>query len=184
MHSYVAMLRGINVGGRNRVAMADLESLVEELGFGNVRTYVQSGNIVFHGTGGTAEVASALGDGLRSTLGLDVPVVVRTTEQLDEVIASNPFAGDGMDPASQPTLFHVTFLAGTPDPDQAGKLAAAAGRYAPDACRLVGSDVYLHIPGGYGNTKLSNTFFERNLSMVATTRNWRSVLTLATMAGG
>jgi uncharacterized protein (DUF1697 family) len=175
--SYVAMLRSINVGGRNRVAMADLRSLVEGLGYRDVATHVQSGNVVLTGTGASATVAGRIADRITAQLGLEVPVIVRNRRELAAVIKGVPYSGaDG-----EPTQHHVTFLAERPTAANVTTLAGKAAPFAPDRCDVVGKDVYLHCPGGYGNTKLNNTFIERHLDVTATTRNWRTVNTLAEM---
>ena len=185
MTTFVALLRSINVGGRNRVLMGDLASLVESLGFGRVETYLQSGNVVFTGNGTPNSVARAIEVGVAGELGLEVPVVVRSLRQLNRSLGANPFLRSGVDPKS----LHVTFLAGAPSPDRPsapGRLGTSSGEgdsYGGDRFEVVGSDVFVHCPGGYGSTKLNNAFFERRTGMVATTRNWRTVTTLARMAG-
>jgi uncharacterized protein (DUF1697 family) len=185
MTTFVALLRSINVGGRNRVLMGDLASLVESLGFDGVETYVQSGNVVFTGRGTPTSAARAIEGGIVGELGLEVPVIVRSTRQLARLIEANPFRRSGADPKS----LHVTFLAGMPPPDRRRLVVGsetprgADDPYGDDRFELVGSDVFVHCPGGYGSTKLNNGFFERRTGLVATTRNWRTVTTLAGMAG-
>lgn len=184
MTTFVALLRSINVGGRNRVLMGDLASLVESLGFEDVETYVQSGNVVFTGRGAPASAARAIEGGITAELGLEVPVIVRSDRQLTRVLGADPFFRTGADPK----YLHVTFLSAAPAPDRRQLLARgdASGGDAPfgdDRFELVGSEVFVHCPGGYGTTKLNNTFFERRTGVVATTRNWRTVTTLARMAG-
>ena len=185
MTTFVALLRSINVGGRNRVLMADLASLVESLGFGDVETYVQSGNVVFTGSGAPKSAARAIEGAIADQLGLEVPVMVRSRKQLSGLLEVNPFLRSGADPK----FLHVTLLAGPPAPDRRQLLVGsetASGvdhPYGDDRFELVGSDVFLHCPGGYGTTKLNNAFFERRTGVVATTRNWRTVTTLARMAG-
>ncbi len=181
----VALLRSVNVGGRNRVPMAELRTMAETLGFGSVQTYVQSGNLVLTGSGAPTTVARTLEEGLATTFGLEVPVIVRSTRQLTRILEANPFAGPGVDPKT----VHVTFLTGPPAPERAESLAQTAadtdseGAFGDDRFALAGTDIFLHCPGGYGVTKLNNGFFERRCGVVATTRNWRTVTTLATMAG-
>jgi uncharacterized protein (DUF1697 family) len=176
---FVAMLRSVNVGGRNRLAMADLRHLVSALGFGDVTTYVQSGNVVFSGSGSAPTVARAIGTRLGADLGLDVPVLVRTAPQLRAVLGGNPFVGGAIDPKT----VHVTFLAHRPTSDKVGELEALTGQFGDDRFEVGATHVYLHCPGGYGETKLNNTYLERRLGTTATTRNWRTVTTLAEMAG-
>jgi uncharacterized protein (DUF1697 family) len=160
--------------------MPDLVALVEALGFGDVTTYLQSGNVVFSGKGSSPSVASAIEGAIQNELGLNVPVIVRTKPELEKIAANSPYA----EVEGDQKLFHVTFLAETPTGDSLKKLAGPPDRFGDDEFKVVGKDVYLYIPGGYGETKLNNAFFEKRLGLVATTRNWRSVTTLAGMAGG
>ncbi len=179
MGTLVVMLRSINVGGRNKVAMADLVSLMTALGFTDVATYLQSGNVVCSGRSGPRVVARTIASGIEETLGLSVPVVVRTGRELAGVLHGNPLA----DLDDDPTKLHVTFLDRIPDPERVGRLEAEAERFHPDRLTVVGADVFLHCPGGYGETALSTVFLERRLGATATTRNWRTVEALAELAG-
>jgi uncharacterized protein (DUF1697 family) len=172
--TYVAMLRGINLGGHKRVAMQDLRALVAALPAQDVQTYVQSGNVVFRSGQTAAALVSALEERIRSGLGLDVTVLLRTEAQLRRVVSGNPFAG--VDVAK----LHVTFLAEKPARDGARELEASD--FHPDGLRVVGQEVYLHCPNGYGRSKLGNTFLERRLGTAATTRNWKTVTALADLA--
>jgi uncharacterized protein (DUF1697 family) len=179
--TFVALLRGVNVGG-HRLPMAELRALVEGMGHTRVRTYVQSGNLVFEGTGTPDRLAAELAAALADHCDFEVPVIVRSAEGLARTVAANPFLDEGLDPNAEPKLFHVTFLGGAPDAGAVAALEEATERYRPDTFRWRGTDVYLHIPGGYGETKLTNALFEKKLGVPATTRNWRSVTTLASMA--
>jgi uncharacterized protein (DUF1697 family) len=186
MSTYVGMLRSINVGGRNRMAMRDLERLVTSLGFGRVATYLQSGNLVFTGTGSPAATARTIEQGITTEFGLDVPVIVRSKAQFTRVLGGSPYARPELDP----TTLHVTFLSQSPAPERSrrlaevAELAASDGTFGPDRFEIAGDAVYLHCPGGYGVTKLNNTFFERRLGVTATTRNWRTVTALADLVAG
>jgi uncharacterized protein (DUF1697 family) len=174
----VAMLRGVNVSGRNRLSMDDLRGLVEAAGGRDVRTYIQSGNAVFGSRRSTAALAGSLEKALEGVLGNRVPVLVRTGDELERVVHANPFVPAGEDPG----VLHVTFLGTVPDP---GAVASALTRPAgDDGFQVVGRQVYLRCPGGYGNTKLTNTFFEKALGSEATTRNWRTVTKLVELARG
>jgi uncharacterized protein (DUF1697 family) len=175
--TYVALLRGINLGARNKVAMPDLRALFGALGAQDVSTYVQSGNVVFKSPEGPAELRAAAEEHIKRDLGLDVTVLLRTRTELAAIVADNPFARD----EREPTTLHVTFLAEAPDAERARELDPTASD--PDEFRIVGRDVYLHCPNGYGRSKLSNAFFERRLGVAATTRNWRTVTTLAELSG-
>ena len=173
---YVAMLRGINLGSRNRIAMADLRRLVEELGGEDVHTYVQSGNVVFRSRAARAELERALAQSIRSALGLDVTVLVRTAAQLAKIVAGNPFLASGADPGK----LHAALLATRPALERVRRLREAD--FAPDELHVSGGVVYLHCPHGYGRSKLSNAFLEKQLAVTGTTRNWRTVTTLAELA--
>jgi uncharacterized protein (DUF1697 family) len=177
MTTYVALLRGINVSGKNKVKMEDLRAIVGSLGCERVQTYIQSGNVVFDSsTRSAAKVSDEISGAITRELALDVTVLVRTAADLTTVLATSPLDRNGVDT----TKLHVTFLASTPP---AAKLRALADVDAsPDALAVVGREVYVHCPNGYGRTKLNNTFFEKRLGVGATTRNWRTVQTLAALA--
>jgi uncharacterized protein (DUF1697 family) len=174
LQTWIALLRGINLGARNKVPMAELRELFEELGAEDVKTYVQSGNVVFHSSLARDKLKRAIEDAIRSRFGLDIMVVLATKEELDALVAANPFAADQPDP----TKLHVTFLAEAPRGDP-----LAERRFEPDDFLVAGVAVYLHCPQGYGRSKLSNAFFEKQLGVAATTRNWRTVTALAELAG-
>ena len=176
--TYAALLRGINLGARNRVAMADLRKIVEGIGAEDVSTYVQSGNVVLRSRLTANGVASAIEKGIRESLGLEVPVLVRSARQLRALVEANPFAGPKVDV----TTLHVTFLAAKPEAKQVAELRGEA--FDPDALELVRGDICVSCPNGYGRTKLSNAYLERRLGVPATTRNWRTVTTLADLTGG
>jgi uncharacterized protein (DUF1697 family) len=173
---YAALLRGINLGRHKRVAMADLRALVEALGCADVRTYVQSGNVVFRSDRGAADLVRAIEKAIDKKLGLDVTVMIRTDRQLCNLVAKNPFLGPKL---RQKTLY-VSFLAGKPDRSRVRQLRA--GNFEPERFEVVGEDVYLFFPNGYGRVKLNNAMLERQLGVAATTRNWRTVTALAELA--
>jgi uncharacterized protein (DUF1697 family) len=167
MVTYVAMLRGVNVSGHNKLAMSDLRALCEELGCTDVVTYIQSGNVVCQ----SPLTAAALARGIERALlasGVRSPVIVRTAAQLQAVRSANPFLARRV----EAERLYVTFLADRPAPARVRQLGPTSG---PDELIVSGREVYLHCPGGYGNTKLNNSFVEKQLTAVATTRNWRTV---------
>jgi uncharacterized protein (DUF1697 family) len=184
MPSYVAMLRGINVSGAKPVKMERLRAMFEALGFTRVRTYVQSGNVVFacHEPKTAAlgpKLATKIVAAIKRDFGFDVPVLVLRSDELAQVVEKNPFFEKrGIDPSK----LHVTFLAGAPAAAGLKKMESVSSRR--DEFRSGGNTVYLHCPDGYGNTKLNNNAFERALGVGATTRNWKTVTTLAAMASG
>lgn len=174
--TFVALLRGVNLGSRNKVAMSDLRKLVEELGYDDVETYLQSGNVLFAAGGSAASVGRRIETALARDLGVEVQVVLRTKTELRRAVAQNPFAEQQRDPKK----LLVTFLAETPS--RAAVRALDPKAHAPDEFHVSGREVYLHCPNGYGRTKISNAYFERELGVVGTNRNWRTVTALAESA--
>lgn len=174
MQTYVALLRAINLGARNKVSMPDLRVLFDALGAEDVSTYLQSGNVAFRSdVGSPAELTSAIEASIKDTMGLDISVLVRTRPELEHLFAANPFVAR----ADDVTALHVTFCAEAPPADRVKALAATT--FDPDQFRVVRREVFLHCPNGYGRTKLNNGFFEKKLGVVATTRNWKTVRALA-----
>lgn len=174
----IALLRGVNVGGHGKLSMDRLRQGVADLGYEDVRTYIQSGNVVFTTGRGGPPSAVQLERDLSAALGGPVSLVLRTAAELASVVEGNPYPARHLAPAT----LHVTFLAEAPAPERAAALEIPAG--VDDELTLAGQDVYLHCPGGYGRTKLHNGFLERRLGVAATTRGWQTVLRLAQMAGG
>ncbi|MEK7952152.1 DUF1697 domain-containing protein [Luteolibacter soli] len=179
MDTYIALLRGINVSGKNPVPMAKLKETFAGLGFADVKTYLQSGNVVFRTKKKTApaKLASEIEAAISHDFGHQVSVLVLTPGEIEHVAAHNPLWPKS---GGELTHFHATFLF---DPVSkatfdALKLPAAEGERA----LLSKGVVLLHCPHGYGNTKLNNTWFEKALKVRATTRNWRTVQALREMA--
>lgn len=175
MVTFVSMLRGVNVGGHNRVKMPELAELFQSLGFAGVRTYVQSGNIVFSSSAkDTASVEKKIEKALKQRLSLGVNVLVRTRDELRNIVVRNPFTG------KNPDRLHVTFLAKKPVSVPIEKLNTL--RTGEEEFAVRGRQVYLFLPNGIGRSKLSNNFLEKALAMPATTRNWNTVTALLEMA--
>jgi uncharacterized protein (DUF1697 family) len=175
--AYIAMLRGVNVGG-NPLKMDWLRAACEEIGLRDVKTYVQSGNIVFTSRLRAAAIAEMLKATVDAQTRLPVSVVIRSAAELAKIVAGNPFLKqDDVDVAK----LHVTFLDKVPAKLPLERLDAMAG--SRDQYRLAGREIYLHCPINYGETKLSNTAIEKVLGVGATTRNWKTVTTLHEMAG-
>jgi uncharacterized protein (DUF1697 family) len=176
MTVYVAMLRGVNVGG-NSLKMEWLRQACEGMGWQDVRTYVQSGNIVFSSRVSALKLAQQLKATIDAQTRLPVTVVLRSASEMAKIVAGNPFLKQkGLDV----TKLHVTFLAEAPSKPALDKFDALAGTR--DEYRLAKQEIYLHCPINYGETKLSNTAIEKVLSVGATTRNWKTVTTLQEMA--
>ena len=176
---FIALLRGINVGGGNRLLKHELVEIFAEAGCQDVRTYIQSGNVVFRAAASLVDGLSArITASIASSHGYQIPVVVRTGTDFASVVHGNPFLAAGADPAK----LHVGFLAATPD--QARVATLDPDRSPPDAFEVRGDVIYLHFPNGVARSKLSNDYFDRTLGTVCTIRNWRTVCKLHEMASG
>jgi uncharacterized protein (DUF1697 family) len=169
--TYVCLLRGINVVGHKIIKMDRLRAAFEALGFADVKTYIQSGNVVFKAPAQSSEkLAKRIGEAVLSQFGFSVPAMVKTPEEVGAVIKNNPFLKEkGIDSSK----LHVTFLSHAPEKTAVKMLDAIAAD--PDRFRCSRETVYLHCPNGYGETKLSNNAFEKMLAVRATTRNWKTV---------
>src|SRR3989441_11956145 len=178
MTIYVAMLRGINVSGQKTIKMENLRVSFEALGFRRVRSYVQSGNVIFEATKASSDnLSKNVGEKILSDFGFSVTLILRTSEEMKKIVSDNPFLKEsGIDRSK----LHVTFLSELPAIAAMGKLDALKGDV--DQFRIKNREIYLYCPSGYGRTKLSNSSFERLLSVEATTRNWRTVKMLAGMS--
>jgi uncharacterized protein (DUF1697 family) len=166
--TWIALLRGINVGGNKMLAMADLRALLESLGYQDVRTHLQSGNAVFTaGRSRAKTLEERIASRIDADFGLDVKVLVRTTEQLAEIVAANPFAGQG----APPKELHVAFLSAKPPADKVAGMGQAVlplGEY-----EFGDRVIYLRLPKGISGSKLPN--WDRLLGVAVTTRNWNTV---------
>ncbi|HEX3900814.1 MAG TPA: DUF1697 domain-containing protein [Mycobacteriales bacterium] len=177
---YVAWLHAVNVGGRNKVPMAWLRDASTAAGFRDVATYVQSGNLVVTAdTNKAKDVREQVAGLIRDGLGLDVEVSVRSSADLEKVIARNPMA----EHVDEPAKLHVSFLTGKPD--LAGATAIDAEKYEPDRFVIDGEHLYLWFPGGAGRSKLAALPWRKRIGVAGTARNWRTVLAvLELMAAG
>lgn len=169
---YIALLRGINVGGQKKIKMVELRAMCEKMGFGLVKTYIQSGNIIFESSEkNTAQIENQLCEHIQITFGFDVPVMVMKQTYVEEVLNNNPYLNK--DPELDQKLLHVTFLATIPSEDLVNTMKEKD--YGTDAFEVIGKRIYLYFPNGYGRTKLTNNLFEKKLKVAATTRNWRTL---------
>ncbi|HEX6336134.1 MAG TPA: DUF1697 domain-containing protein [Jiangellaceae bacterium] len=178
MATHVALLRGINLAGRNKVAMADLREVVSSLGHTDVSTYIQSGNVVFSAAD-SPSLAADLERAIRDSLGVSPPVVVLTRDELAQVIADNPYPDE-----PNPRALHVVFLIGPPTSATADALAGALRRVegSRDSATLIGRTVYLHTPDGFGRSKLAELIVQSSKpELTGTARNWATVTKLMTM---
>ncbi|MGH8996233.1 MAG: DUF1697 domain-containing protein [Acidimicrobiales bacterium] len=170
MPTYVCLLRGVNVGGKNKLPMKALSELFESLGYAGVRTFIQSGNVVFSSQAkpAPAKLKAAIAD----LLSLEVPVVVRSAAELKRVVAANPF--DDVE------RVHVAFMGAKPA--AAAVRSLEPGPFEPERFAVKGTEIYLYLPNGMGRTKLPS-YLDRRLKGDATIRNWKTTCRLAEMAG-
>jgi uncharacterized protein (DUF1697 family) len=175
----VIMLRGINLGPSRRVPMAELRALFGEAGYGEVRTYVQSGNVVLDSAAKPAELAREAAALISERFGFEVPVVVRTRKELAAVVKLNPLG----DVADNPKRYQVSFLSAKPAADALKTLQAAA--LGDERVVAHGREIYAWHPDGVARSKLWNALAGKGLGpgVVATARNWTTVTTLLEMAG-
>jgi len=175
MNKYISLLRGINVGGQNKIRMADLKSLYKSLGLENVQTYLQSGNVVFDtDEQDLVKLRKSIEAQIETTFGFSVPVLIRTGDEFRQIIKNHPYAGE------EAIRVLVTFLYDRPEKSKLDELSQYEDKV--DQFAIGEQEIFLFCPGGYGRTKLSNTFFEKKLDVNATTRNWKSVNALYGMA--
>jgi uncharacterized protein (DUF1697 family) len=187
MARYVALLRGINVGGRNKVAMADLRRVVEELGHREVRTYVNSGNVVFDADGRASAkqgdlLAATIAQAVKDEIGVPSAVLVRSAAELARVVAANPYPDE-----TDPKKLHVAFLTKPPSADERTTAKAteqeAANRGSSDELTIGKREVYLHTPDGLGRSVLAELLSRRKdaAAGAGTMRNWSTVTKLEAM---
>jgi uncharacterized protein (DUF1697 family) len=178
MPNYVALLRGINVSGHRIIKMEPLRACFERLGFTKVASYLQSGNVIFAaGAESPSRLAKRIEEGIHEDTGFSVPVLLRSARELAEITNGNPLLEQ---PGIDLSKLHVTFLAGPAPAAAEESLARLALK--PERFRVMGREIYLYCPNGYGRTKLSNSAIEKKLGLGATTRNWKSVNVLSALA--
>jgi uncharacterized protein (DUF1697 family) len=173
-HGWVALLRAVNLGARNKVPMAELRALLERSGFGDVRTYIQSGNVLFASRDGDREtLARRLEEEIARSFGVATIAILRTFGELQAIVAAHPFGADT-------SHTHVSFLASRPDADGLARLAGFD--IGADRLELDGNEAYLHYPQGVQGSRLTAARLEQLLGVPGTARNWRTVTALARLA--
>ena len=170
--TYAVLLRGINVGGKNKLPMPALRTLLEDAGYDGVATYIQSGNVVLRSSLAESTLTRAVEKQIAEEFSLAIRVVVRTHAELERIAGANPFLAGG----GEATGMHVVFL------DSAPKAAAIAtldpDRSPGDEFRVSGSEIFLRYPNGSGRSKLTLDYLERRLGVTGTARNWNTLLKL------
>jgi uncharacterized protein (DUF1697 family) len=167
---YVALLRAVNVGGTGIIRMADLKALCEAIGFRDVTTLLQSGNVAFRAKGTDAGIAKKLADAIEKSHGFRPAVMVRTADEIAAVMAANPFKAEEK---SDPAHLIVSFAGDAPSSGAAERVAAMF---------LSGRELYIHYATGQGTSKVTNTVIERALGVPATARNWNTIGKLLALA--
>jgi len=175
---YIALLRGINVGGHNILKMEVLRKVLQENGFESVKTYIQSGNIIFKTEKSKPiQLIEKISEIIEKEFDFKVPVIVLTIEQLKSIILDNPYLKESS--KSEPFM-HVTFLSDTPNSKTIADIVA--NNKDDDELRLGKKVLYLYCPNSYSKSKLVNTFLEKKLKLHTTTRNWKTTLKLLEIA--
>lgn len=169
MTIYISILRGINVSGHNLIKMDALRKMYESLGFKNVKTYLQSGNVVFLANETENNLKLLISKQIKEVFGFEIPVLVLSLEKLKNIINNNPLSKD---PQKEAAFFHVTFLSNKIENIDIQIIKSKKMR--EEEIVISENVVYLYCPNGYGNTKLSNNFLENKLDVSATTRNWKT----------
>lgn len=178
MKTYISMLRGINVSGQKKIRMADLNDLYKSMNFANIKTYVQSGNVVFgSGENDSEKLAQEIETEIAKNYGYPVSVFIRTAEDFNRILQNNPFLNERK---AEPAKLHVTFLNRIPSDLEISNFKPPVNS-GDDEFSFGEQEIYVYCPNGYGRTKLNNNFFERKLNIPATTRNWKTVNTLFEM---
>jgi uncharacterized protein (DUF1697 family) len=172
---WVALLRAVNLGARNKVPMAELRAQLEEAGYENVRTFIASGNVLLDAPPGVAKLAAALESLVADAFGVKTTAIMRKPRELVATVEAHPFGADT-------SRTHVAFLATRPAKAAAARLAAVDG--GADRAVLIGSEVYLRLSRGVHGSRLSIARVESLLGVPATVRNWRTVVALAELAAG
>ena len=171
--TYVALMRGLNVGSNNRLPMVELRAIFDELGCASVESYIQSGNVIFEATPALAKkMPSQVQTLLAERYGYRLPVILRTHAELSILQAQNPFAA----PGQEVKYTHLMCLAREPDAAQCATLERE--RFAPDSFEVRGKDVYLYYPNGTARSKLTNAYFDKKLNTTSTVRNWNTLTKL------
>lgn len=166
MPKYIALLRGINVSGKNKIKMAELRELLESAALKNVVTYIQSGNIIFDSAAAPASLEKKIAKQIKSEFGHDVPVLVFARKRLQKILKENPF--------SKKQIEHIAVTLLSKKPDKKLVTAITALDFGDDEFKVSGDNIFLHCPTGFARTKLTNNFFEKKLKTTATTRNWKT----------
>lgn len=175
MKTYIALLRGINVGGQKKIKMADLKIYLNELNFQEIQTYIQSGNILFKSTETSLQkLETSIREKIKEKYAFKVPVLIKTPLEIQHILQHIPFKDIDY------SKLYFTFLNEKPQHVLVKKLKEID--YSPEEYVINNTTIYFYSPNGYGNAKMNTTFFEKKLKVQATTRNWKTTCKLLEMA--
>jgi uncharacterized protein (DUF1697 family) len=179
MQKYISFLRGVNMTGHNSVKMTDLSDLYKVLGFKDAITYIQSGNVVFSSVDSskTPAIALKIEHAIRERFKFNIPVMIRSVQELKGLMHSNPFINEEkFDPSKMAVIFLYEKVTET----QIQKVINVD--YPPDRFKIEGSEIYIYCPNGFGKTKLYTNFFEKKMGVTGTARNWKTITTIIQIA--
>lgn len=177
MRNYIALLRGINIGNRNKILMADLRVLLEQLGFIDIKTYIQTGNIAFNysGTENIPALSEKIERKITEVYNYTIPVLVISKDEITNIITENTFIKRGINDIER---LHITFLETEPKAEELAKITEYKDISGDDEFQVVGKRVYIYCSGTYMDTKFGNNFFEKKLKVKTSTRNWKTTIKL------
>jgi uncharacterized protein (DUF1697 family) len=179
MQKLISFLRGVNMTGHNSIRMADLSELYKNLGFSDAVTFIQSGNVIFSSAGKatSADIAEKIEKGILDSFSYKIPVMIRTLPEMEDLLSSNPFLKEEkFDPAKMA----VIFLHEIPLDINIQNIINVD--YPPDKFKIIGKEIFIFCPNGFGRTKLYTTFFEKKINVKGTARNWKTITTVFDLA--
>jgi uncharacterized protein (DUF1697 family) len=179
MQTYISFLRGVNMTGHNSIRMTELSILYKDLGFNDSETYIQSGNVIFNSINGLSvpDISLRIEQGILEKFNFNIPVLIRTVEEMREIISANPFK---MGENFEPSKMAVIFLHEKTSDAQIQKVINID--YPPDKFKISGSEIFIYCPNGFGKTKLYTNFFEKKMGVTGTARNWKTINTILQIA--
>jgi uncharacterized protein (DUF1697 family) len=174
METKIAILRGINVGGKRKILMADLKKMLQDMGYQNIQTYIQSGNLIFEVNEKleNKEITQKIENTILEKFNFEVPVIILSSDEIENAIRNNPYYKTNTDI----NKLHLTFLNEEPEKDKKEEIESFD--FAPDQFKIIGKNAFIYCKDSYHKSKLTNNFFEKKLEVKATTRNWKTVLKL------
>jgi uncharacterized protein (DUF1697 family) len=179
MQTYISFLRGINMTGNNSIKMADLTVLYKDLGFNNISTYIQSGNVIFSCDDNflISDVTLKIEKAISEKFNFNIQVLIRTINEIEELISLNPFLSEEN---FSPSKMAIILLSKKPSDIQIQKVTNID--YPPDKFKIINNEIFIYCPNGFGKSKLYTNFFEKKMSVTGTARNWKTMTTLLDLA--